>query len=66
MKIHMDYLEGKIEQMQAQAGGSSDDQSQLLRQLELSQDKIKLIKDARAKEQKETHKKLEDASHKSL
>lgn len=27
MKIHMDYLEGKIEQLQAQAGGSSDSQT---------------------------------------
>jgi len=29
MKIHMDYLEGKIEQLQAQAGGTTDSQSQL-------------------------------------
>lgn len=65
MKIHMDYLEGKIEQLQAQAGGSGDSQSQLMRQLEISQEKIKLIKDARAKEQKEAQKKIEEEKQKS-
>jgi hypothetical protein len=36
-----------------------------MRQLEISQEKIKLIKDARAKEQKEAQKKIEEEKQKS-
>ena len=45
MKIHMDYLEGKVEQLQAQQATWEKEQKKITNQLEMSQEKIKLIKD---------------------
>lgn len=48
-----------------QTSGSSDSKSQLQRQLEVSSDKIQLLKEARAKDQKEAAKKLEEVTNKN-
>lgn len=45
MKIHMDYLEGKIEQLVAQNEQQQDLIESLSLKLETYQDKIKLIKE---------------------
>lgn len=45
MKIHMDYLEGKIEQFQAQFPKLEKENQKLERYLQTANDKIKLIKD---------------------
>ena len=40
MKIHMDYLENKIEIFQTQMATWEKEKSKLMRQLETSQDKL--------------------------
>lgn len=45
MKIHMDYLEGKIEQFQAQFPKLEKENQKLERYLQTSSDKLQLIKD---------------------
>lgn len=45
MKIHMDYLEGKIEQLVAQNESHQDMIESLSMKVETYQDKIKLIKE---------------------
>ena len=45
MKIHMDYLENKIEQFQAQINGWDREKQKLERAAETANDKLKLIKD---------------------
>lgn len=60
MKIHMDYLENKVEQCQNRERGYLEAIEQLKGQLEVSQDKVTMIKEARAQETKETTRKLEE------
>jgi hypothetical protein len=45
--------------------GGSELEAQLIRQLETSQDKLKILKDARAKELKDSSKKIEEEKMKS-
>jgi len=54
MKIHMDYLEGKIEQLVAQAENSQDVIESLSDKLDTYKDKIKLIKEQKEKDQRES------------
>ena len=58
MKIHMDYLEGKIEQLVAQAENSQDIIEALSDKLDTYKDKIKLIKEQKEKDQKEGLRKI--------
>jgi len=48
MKIHMDYLENKLENLNSREKDYLDAIDTLKNQLEISQDKINMIKDARA------------------
>ena len=64
MKIHMDYLEGKIEQFQAQQAGFEQEKSKLIRQNETLQDKYALYKDQKEREIRELNKKLTDTQNK--
>jgi predicted RNase H-like nuclease (RuvC/YqgF family) len=64
MKIHMDYLEGKIEQFQAQMTQWEKEKMKLDRQLETSLDKYKLIKDQKDREVKDMTRKLTDIQNK--
>lgn len=61
MKIHMDYLEGKIEQLTARELDIMDQLEQVTGQYEVAQEKIKMMKDARGNESKEIQKKLEES-----
>lgn len=49
----MDYLEGKIEQFQAQFPRLEKENQKLLRQIETSNDKLKLIKDQKDRDAKD-------------
>ena len=64
MKIHMDYLENKIEIFQTQMATWEKEKSKLLRQLETSQDKLQLIKENKDREIKELGRKLESLGSK--
>lgn len=64
MKIHMDYLENKIEQFQAQVSGWDKEKQKLERQLETATDKLKLIKDSKDRELKDVSKRLADVTGK--
>ena len=48
MKIHMDYLENKLENLNSREKDYLDAIDTLKNQLEISRDKINMIKDARA------------------
>ena len=60
MKIHMDYLENKIELFQAQMSDWEKEKSKMQRQLETAQDKLKLIKDNKDREIKDLNRKLNE------
>ena len=62
MKIHMDYLENKIEQFQAQISGWDREKQKLERAAETANDKLKLIKDQKEREIKDLSKKLSDVT----
>ena len=67
MKIHMDYLEGKIEQLVAQNEGHQDLIESLSMKVETYQDKIKLIKEQKEfkeREMREQSKKLSEVNDK--
>lgn len=54
----MDYLEGKIELMTSQAAQQESICNQLQKQLQVANDKIKLMKESREKDSKDTKKHL--------
>jgi len=60
MKIHMDYLETKVEQLQKREDGLLDEVSMMQSQLEVAQEKVLMIKDARSHEAKKDAKRIED------
>ena len=60
MKIHMDYLEHKLEQYQSRDQTIVVEVEQLQNQLNMSNEKVSMIKDARAKDAKDATKKLDD------
>lgn len=64
MKIHMDYLENKIELFQAQMSDWEKEKSKMQRQLETAQDKLKLIKDNKDREIKDLNRKLNETQQK--
>lgn len=64
MKIHMDYLENKVEQFQSQQAAWDKEKSKLSRSLETANDKIQLIKDQKDREAKELSRKLNDITEK--
>lgn len=61
MKIHMDYLENKIELFESREIELIEQTQYLQSQLAISNDKIALIKESKINESKMTAKKLEDA-----
>lgn len=60
MKIHMDYLENKIENQTSREKDFHEAIDTLKNQLEISQDKVSMIKEARSQEAKESAKKIDD------
>ena len=60
MKIHMDYLENKVEQFQAQQSAWEKEQKKLSNQVEMANEKLKLIRDQKEREIKDLNKKLND------
>lgn len=64
MKIHMDYLEGKIEAFAAQQDQAADLNESLQKRLETAQDKLKMVKEQRDREARDAGKKLQDAQGK--
>ena len=58
MKIHMDYLENKIELFQAQMLQWENEKSKLLRQYETAKDKLALIRESKDKEIKDLNRKI--------
>lgn len=60
MKIHMDYLEHKLEQYQSRDQTIVVEVEQLQNQLNMSNEKVSMIKDARAKDAKDATKKIDD------
>lgn len=61
MKIHMDYLENKIELFEAREMKLVDQIDYVQSQLAVSNDKIALIKESKIIESKMTAKKMEEA-----
>lgn len=64
MKIHMDYLENKIEIFQSQVQAWDKEKAKLLRQVETAGDKLTLVKGSKDREIKDLKTKLTDASSK--
>lgn len=64
MKIHMDYLEGKIEQLAAQLDEQQEISDALEKKALTAQDKIKMIKEAKDREVKELNRKLAESREK--
>ena len=64
MKIHMDYLENKIELFQSQLNTWEKEKVKLLRQVEVSQEKLSLIKENKDREIKDLKGKINDMSSK--
>lgn len=62
MKIHMDYLENKIELFQAQVESWEQTEAKLRRQTETAQDKLTLIKESKDREIKDLSRKLTENS----
>lgn len=60
MKIHMDYLENKVEHLQSREKEYSKEINALKNQLEVSHDKLSMIKDAKSQETREAIKRLDD------
>ena len=61
MKIHMDYLEHKLEQYSSRDQTIIEEVDHLQSQLDTANDKVKMIKEAKQREQKEFTKKLEES-----
>ena len=64
MKIHMDYLENKIELFQGQMSTWEKEKAKLLRQYDTAKDKLSLIRDSKDKEIKDMNRKVADLSQK--
>jgi chromosome segregation ATPase len=64
MKIHMDYLENKIELFQAQASTWEKEKARLIRQLETATDKLALVKESKDREIKDLNRKLTEMGNK--
>ena len=64
MKIHMDYLDSKLENLNAQVSTFEKEKSKLSRQVETAQDKLQLIKDNKNREIRDLNRKLTDALNK--
>ena len=62
MKIHMDYLENKIELFQAQASKWESTEAKLKRQAETAQDKLLMIKENKDHEIKDLSRKLSEST----
>ena len=60
MKIHMDYLENKLENIQSKDSEVGDHLEQLERQLDVANDKIKMLKEARTNEQQAASRKIDE------
>ena len=64
MKIHMDYLENKIELFQGQLQTWEKDKAKMLRQYETAKDKLSLIRESKDREIKDLNRKVTDAASK--
>ena len=64
MKIHMDYLENKIELFQAQMQQWDKEKSKLQRSAEMAQEKLQLIKENKDREIKDLNRKLSELASK--
>ena len=64
MKIHMDYLENKIELFQGQLQTWEKDKAKMLRQYETAKDKLSLIRESKDREIKDLNRKVTDATSK--
>ena len=64
MKIHMDYLENKIETFQSQMQSWEKEKAKLQRQLETAQDKFTLIKDSKDREMRDLTRKVAELQNK--
>jgi len=62
MKIHMDYLENKIELFQGQMQAWEKEKSKVLRQYETAKDKLSLIRQSKDIEIKDLNRKITDAN----
>lgn len=62
MKIHMDYLEGKVEKMEREKTGQDKEVENIQKQVQSLQDKLKLLKEDRDAKDREfkKQKKLND------
>lgn len=61
MKIHMDYLEHKLEQYQMRDQTIEDEVDNLQGQLETAQDKLRMVKEAKQREAKDLNRKLDES-----
>ena len=62
MKIHMDYLENKIELFQPQVQQWEQTEAKLKRQVETAQDKLSLVKENKDREIKDLSRKLAEST----
>ena len=63
MKIHMDYLENKLELVQPQIQSWEKEKAKLSRQLETAVDKLKLVKENKDHVIKDLTRKLSDTTN---
>lgn len=61
MKIHMDYLEGKIELLNAQSDQAQSEVEQMANLLETANDKIKFLKESKERDSRDTKKHLNES-----
>lgn len=61
MKIHMDYLENKLEILQTQAQSWEQTEAKLKRKAETAQDKLQLVKESKDREIKDLSRKLAES-----
>lgn len=64
MKIHMDYLENKLELFQGQMQAWDKEKTKLERQYETAKDKLSLVRESKDREIKDLNKKITDISMK--
>ncbi len=64
MKIHMDYLEGKIELLNAQSDQAQSEVEQMANLLETANDKIKFLKESKERDSRDTKKHLNESIQK--
>ncbi len=61
MKIHMDYLEGKIELLNSQSDQAQSEVEQMGNLLETANDKIKFLKESKERDNRDTKKSLNES-----